>query len=589
MSTKTTFKRIALVTVAALGFGVLTAVAPAFAAAPTPGVFTPTNTVTTLAGRIGQQVSVPLVGDLAVQAAGTTSAVAYLRIAAAMTSAPAAAASTYVSITAVTTGFATDGTAARLIYVGSHVTAAGTTAIATATTHAQDATRPATINYGTTATDAETDWSATTGTSLGTLTFTPTAAGTYSFTVWNETSVQTSAALLSGTEASQTFTVNVGASVASVTLAAVNSSAATIGATLTAGGSDGSLVKVSLKDAAGLASTLTSGESVTIQPSLSGKVAKVNGGATTGATAGGAYVLSSADFGTRGFAYVNITDTVAETVTLTATTGGWVLDAAGLPAASRITNVDGSGDAYFQILATGTGTIPFTVTSGTATYTFYLVVADQDAAAGRTVAITGATTGTANAAGVPMTATVKDRYGNPVKNVTLTVTASGVGAFMGGSTSQSFTTDKTGTFTFLATSYSAEGGSATFSVRATNATDSSAIAGYTATGVKVDSTLAAGVSSATATVTFAAGENASQAAATAAADAAAEATDAANAATDAANAAAEAADAATAAAQDAADAVAALATSVEAMVNALKRQITSLTNLVIKIQKKVRA
>jgi trimeric autotransporter adhesin len=79
------------------------------------------------------------------------------------------------------------------------------------------------------------------------------------------------------------------------------------------------------------------------------------------------------------------------------------------------------------------------------------------------------------------------------------------------------------------------------------------------------------------------------AAAQAAADAANEAIDAANAATDAANAAAEAADAATAAAQDAADAVAALATSVEAMVNALKRQITSLTNLVIKIQKKVRA
>jgi hypothetical protein len=75
----------------------------------------------------------------------------------------------------------------------------------------------------------------------------------------------------------------------------------------------------------------------------------------------------------------------------------------------------------------------------------------------------------------------------------------------------------------------------------------------------------------------------------AAADAAAEATDAANAATDAANAAAEAADAATAAAQDAADAVAALSTSVSAMVSDLKKQITALTNLVIKIQKKVKA
>ena len=78
-------------------------------------------------------------------------------------------------------------------------------------------------------------------------------------------------------------------------------------------------------------------------------------------------------------------------------------------------------------------------------------------------------------------------------------------------------------------------------------------------------------------------------ASSAAADAAAEATDAANAATDAANAAAEAADAATAAAQDAADAVAALSTQVSEMVNALKKQITALTNLVIKIQKKVKA
>jgi len=91
------------------------------------------------------------------------------------------------------------------------------------------------------------------------------------------------------------------------------------------------------------------------------------------------------------------------------------------------------------------------------------------------------------------------------------------------------------------------------------------------------------------TVTGTVSDDAATAAATAASDAAAEATDAANAATDAANAAAEAADAATAAAQDAADAVAALSTSVTEMVNALKKQITSLTNLVIKIQKKVKA
>jgi hypothetical protein len=82
----------------------------------------------------------------------------------------------------------------------------------------------------------------------------------------------------------------------------------------------------------------------------------------------------------------------------------------------------------------------------------------------------------------------------------------------------------------------------------------------------------------------------------AAADAAAEAIDAANAATDAANAAAEAADAATAAAQDAADAVAALSVAVTAQIDALKaqndslrKQLIALTNLIIKIQKKVKA
>jgi len=75
----------------------------------------------------------------------------------------------------------------------------------------------------------------------------------------------------------------------------------------------------------------------------------------------------------------------------------------------------------------------------------------------------------------------------------------------------------------------------------------------------------------------------------AAIDAANEATDAANAATDAANAAAEAADAATAAAQDAQAAVAELATQVASLIAGIKAQITSLTNLVIKIQKKVKA
>ena len=91
---------------------------------------------------------------------------------------------------------------------------------------------------------------------------------------------------------------------------------------------------------------------------------------------------------------------------------------------------------------------------------------------------------------------------------------------------------------------------------------------------------------ATATATVADGTTS---AANAATDAANEATDAANAATDAALAAADAADAATAAAQDASDAVAALSATVATLIASLKAQLTSLTNLVIKIQKKVKA
>jgi hypothetical protein len=124
-------------------------------------------------------------------------------------------------------------------------------------------------------------------------------------------------------------------------------------------------------------------------------------------------------------------------------------------------------------------------------------------------------------------------------------------------------------------------------------TDATGVAKYTVTvpvGISGDLTLT-GTAATGVTATFGKATivNAAQDTAQAAVDAAAEAIDAANAATDAANAAAEAADAATAAAQDAADAVAALSVSVAAMIDSLKKQITALTNLVIKIQKKVKA
>jgi hypothetical protein len=107
--------------------------------------------------------------------------------------------------------------------------------------------------------------------------------------------------------------------------------------------------------------------------------------------------------------------------------------------------------------------------------------------------------------------------------------------------------------------------------------------GTTASGTKTG--LATANQGVAASVTFAV----SSASTSAAIDAANEASQAASDATDAALAAADAADEATSKAQEAVDAVATLSAEVSKMINALKAQIKTLSNLVTKIAKKVRA
>jgi hypothetical protein len=177
----------------------------------------------------------------------------------------------------------------------------------------------------------------------------------------------------------------------------------------------------------------------------------------------------------------------------------------------------------------------------------------------------------------------KDTYA-PGEAATITATVSNAAGVM-----------PAGTYTVLATggvtaNYTVSG-LPTTTVLAVGSTGTATYTVTIPTGISGDLQLAGTSSATTIAATFGKTTvvNAALDAATAATDAASEAIDAANAATDAANAAAEAADAATAAAQDAADAVAALSVSVAAMIDALKKQITSLTNLVIKIQKKVKA
>jgi hypothetical protein len=245
-----------------------------------------------------------------------------------------------------------------------------------------------------------------------------------------------------------------------------------------------------------------------------------------------------------------------------------------------------TGVASTSVFAWAPGTLTVTATAAGKTATGYVTFVSAAASAARVL------TGTYNNGVISLK--VVDRFGNGVKAVTVDLSRTGTGFFGDG---KSVTTALTGTDGTVDVAFN---GDATVKASLAYASYPQAydvadkIAATALTAALAGTTTGTGASLAPTgvnAVTFAttSGSDVTTAAAQSAADAAAEATDAANAATDAANAAAEAADAATAAAQDAADAVAALSTQVSEMIDALKKQITALTNLVIKIQKKVKA
>jgi len=256
------------------------------------------------------------------------------------------------------------------------------------------------------------------------------------------------------------------------------------------------------------------------------------------------------------------------------------------------TNSLGKATSYVINWTEGKQTV--TATAGGKSGTDYLTWDQNDASTARSVS--GA------AVGNKVTATVKDRYGNTVKGVTVTAKTS-AGYFGSGSNSTTGTTDSDGNVSFFVTGAN---GSSTVTLSLDKATyvqsyDSAGnVAGTAATAAVAGTTVgtgaslsAAGVNSVDVAVTA---TDAAATAAEAATDAALEAIDAANAATDAANLAAEAADAATVAAEEARDAadaataaVEALAAEVATLIAGLKAQITTLANTVAKIAKKVKA
>ena len=586
MSTKTTFKRIALVTVAALGIS-FTAVAPSNAV--TNGIIADSFTA---AGAATAATSTTV---------GTASTVAV----------------TYSGIAAASTDVAT---------VGGSVQSSPLTSSAVTITYADTAS--ATQVNSTFSSPTITASAAGRATRYLTASFTPDVAGTYVLKLTSAGAVNNAyvtwtitATAVGAVTAADSTSINNAGEVVNGTADAVVSASKTIAAS-----AQKASIVVTAKNAAGtdltsstiLTATITGPGSLGIDTAANVASIAATGRAITGTA--GQNVIGVFSDGTAGVATITIsagtTVLSTETVTFygslatltasvkkpvagtgTATTGaievigkdasGVVVPSVGLTITSGTTTTVASYTATSSSQAEVTaGTASVSVT-GIATKFGSVVLTIADTATGLVTTTATVTVSSEEAAAVTV-AFDKSEYA-PGEKATLTISAKDANGLVVANTLAntgdefSWSTN-VATVSTLPVAAAFANGVQTVTVYMPATSGVFTVTGKLLAGTAWATALDDTTVSASATVLNPAADQAQ-----AATDAAAEATDAANAATDAANAAAEAADAATAAAQDAADAVAALSVAVTEMITALKKQITALTNLVIKIQKKVKA
>jgi len=272
VSTKTLRKRISLVAVSALTFGLISAIAPSTASAAESTATTEVTAVT-ITSPSGGRVGSPFTSAVSYTIAGDDTDTITLR--------------------AILSAKPTGSTAAvGFNEVGSDV--ASTTAITAAGASGNELLP---IKIVTTNTSAQAD-----GTySVGRVGITPDLAGTYTITVWHDADGD---GARDADEKYSTKDFVVGSAPTSITMTAINSKIAV-------GGSNGSLVKVTLPAGTSLAAD----EQITFSVSATGAaIAKVNdaGSSATSQT------LGASDF-TSNVAWLNITDsTGASTVVVTA-------------------------------------------------------------------------------------------------------------------------------------------------------------------------------------------------------------------------------------------------------------------------------
>jgi len=623
MSTKTTIKRIALVAVAALGFGVVS-VAPS-SAAVAGDTYTLSASTTTVSLGSAASVTLTTAGYFGAASDSLTSTAALKTFPAAATATQIAAAISTIAFSAIDTTTAYTGGSAG----GSQQAASGTTAVV-----GVDGAAPKLVS------------------TRSKLSVTPTAVGTYTYTITPSGGTNTTALTWTVVvEARPALTA--AATTALATYAyyeniasrgtwaswSTTTDALTFSAYATPSDAPAMSVRVIQSngnttfpliaaDAVAVTATVTSGPGLV---AISGE----GSGYSSNLGAKGIYATTTStqlsNLGLTQYVYVYGTgvpglvtveikagSTVVGTkkinffgnpATITATAAKAVIGAANTAAVVTGVVKDASGNAVPDVtvyaVSGTTAAISNSYTSCGATDKDGLVSCSLTGVAAGTSAVTltlnSSSTGTSAVTSAPVSVRVSDGIATkvdyafasdnyaPGSVATVTATVSNAAGVMPAGTYTVLTAGVTG-------NYALTGGPAL----TVTTTDATGIAKYTVTvpaGVSGDLTLT-GTAATGVTATFGKTTvvNAAQDAANAAIDAASEAIDAANAATDAANAAAEAADAATAAAQDAADAVAALSVAVTAQIDALKaqndslrKQLIALTNLIIKIQKKVKA
>jgi len=654
MSTKTTFKRIALVTVAALGFGVMSVVpstatinadsltlSAATAAQTTAETSTATSATATLAflGTVGVD-SASVTASLVSGPSGST-ALPFLSL----LETTSASIDTQTSSTKPVGSITAPNTAAVVWAKGASGTVAASakfrvfvgndslTAPAKAGTYVVKLT-PATVGSS----------GALQGATAQTLTITVTAAAALDTVITSATSIITAGIVESGTAdaivtASRTLAASTplakANAVANIKITPKNAAGTTVGTASNAGESMTAILTGpgtlgtgawNAGDGTGRAISVKAGDFVYVYPDGSSGVATITISSALGV------VLATEKVTFFGAATSIVTSAVATVLNPNATNNGDGSDVTTRPI--KVVATDAAGvnvsnlASSLRVTSETTTIVSDSYASSTCSYdstegAYFCTL--QGVAAGKTKITVGTKTsstdttatningnsvevrvGTTTAASVKVT-TDKTSYA-PGEKATITVqlldadgniNADGIytNIFATGGISSDFvlgTGSDTLTATGVATRVSgtaAIAGKTTYTVYMPQNTGNIKFT-YKTAGTAVTGTAPSalsGLAVANQAVTTSFTVSVSSPAVDAAAAAAEEATAAANDATDAALSAAEAAEAATAMAQEAVDAVAELSAEVTKLISALRAQITTLTNLVVKIQKKVKA